>query len=121
MCAEAEQKLTHYLSALSIYRKATLSAVGLADSPKYHEALELKQKAFKMLAGAREDYWSHVWSNRCRRDGPTSQKSLPTLRRMAARGATPSDGWETQSIRMRSLSSAGESAHTYETRRRQRS
>jgi hypothetical protein len=35
MCAEAEQLLTHYLSALSIYHKAALSAAGLADSPKY--------------------------------------------------------------------------------------
>jgi len=90
MCAEAEQKLMHYLSALSIYHKATLSAVGLADSPKYHEALELKQQAFKMLGGAREEYWSHVLSHGCRK-GRASQESLPTLQHAAAGGDTPFD------------------------------
>jgi hypothetical protein len=66
MCAEAEQLLMHYLSALSIYHKAELSAASLADSPKYTEALELKERAFRMLAGAREDYWNHVSAHGCR-------------------------------------------------------
>jgi len=67
MCTEAERLLTHYLSALSIYHKAALSVVVLADSRKYNEALELKERAFQMLARAREGYWSHVEQHGCRR------------------------------------------------------
>jgi hypothetical protein len=67
MCSEAERMLTHYLSALSIYHKAALSAVVLADSRKYNEVLELKERAFQMLARAREDYWDHVSQHGCRK------------------------------------------------------
>jgi hypothetical protein len=67
MCTEAERMLTHYVSALSIYHKAALSAVVLAESRKYNEALELKERAFQMLARAREDYWNHVSEHGCRK------------------------------------------------------
>ena|SRR6516225_4994250 len=67
MCTEAERLLTHYLSALSIYHKAALSAVVLADSRKYNEALELKERAFQMLDRAREDYWNHTAEHGCRK------------------------------------------------------
>ena len=59
-CAELEQVLAHYVCALSIYHKAVLSAVNLSDSLKYNDALRLKERAFRMLASARGDYWNHV-------------------------------------------------------------
>jgi hypothetical protein len=43
-CADLEQTLAHYVTALSIYHKAVLSAVGFANSLKYNDALELKEK-----------------------------------------------------------------------------
>jgi hypothetical protein len=60
LSAEAEQMLMHYLTALSIYHKTVLLVVSLADSLTYNDALELKQRAFRMLARARGDYWDHV-------------------------------------------------------------
>ena len=56
----------HYVCALSIYHKALLSAVDLADSLKYNDALKLKERAFRMLASARGDYWNHVSKHGCR-------------------------------------------------------
>jgi hypothetical protein len=65
-CAELEHVLTHYVCALSIYHKAVLSAADYADSLKYNDALKLKERAFRMLASARGDYWSHVFRHGCR-------------------------------------------------------
>jgi hypothetical protein len=45
---------------LSIYHKTVLLVVSLADSLTYNDALELKQRAFRMLARARGDSWDHV-------------------------------------------------------------
>jgi hypothetical protein len=59
----------HYVCALSIYHKAVLSAVDLADSLKYNDALKLKEKAFRMLASARGDYWNHVSMHGCSSSG----------------------------------------------------
>jgi hypothetical protein len=61
-----EQLLRTTSVPLSIYHKAVLSAVDLADSLKYNDALKLKERAFRMLASARGDYWNHVSKHGCR-------------------------------------------------------
>jgi hypothetical protein len=74
-CGDAEQMLRHYVSALSIYRKAALSAVRLSDSQKYNGALKLKAMALTMLACARADYWDHVSKHGCRNGELTGEQS----------------------------------------------
>jgi hypothetical protein len=87
ICDQAEQMLTHYLSALSIYHKATLSAAGLAESPRYCEAHELRERASKMLARARGDYWDHISAHKCQQLGLALQNSPSTLRPAEMRAA----------------------------------